>query len=122
MLRALDHFTLRSADLARTQAFYTDLLGLAAGPRPPFAVPGHWLYAEGRPLVHVLEAAAAAPAGRIDHVALAACGRAALQERLAAAGVAYRLSTLPDGSVLQLFLRDPDGTPLELVFDAKEDR
>ncbi|UUX97268.1 VOC family protein [Aquabacterium sp. J223] len=122
MLHALDHFTIRSGDLDRTQAFYGSLLGLHAGPRPPFAVPGRWLYAQGRPLVHVLDASGSAPAGRIDHVALRARGRAALEERLRRSGVPHRLRALPDGSALQLFVEDPDGALLELVFHARVDR
>lgn len=122
MLQALDHLTLRADDMERTLSFYAGMLGLATGPRPPFAVAGHWLYAGGRPMVHLLEATPAAPAGRIDHVALRARGRAALEQRLASERVPYRLSALPDGSALQLFLQDPDGATLELVFDAREDR
>ncbi|HMN79512.1 MAG TPA: VOC family protein [Burkholderiaceae bacterium] len=122
MLKALNHFTLRSDDLDRTAEFYHRLLGLAPGPRPPFAVPGQWLHARGRPLVHLLESTAMAPAGRVDHVAFSAYGRAAIESRLAKANVDYRLRALPDGSALQMFLRDPDGITLELVFRSKEDR
>ncbi len=122
MLRTLDHFTVRADDLDRTAAFYHQLLGLAPGPRPPFAVPGRWLYASGRPLVHVLAASVEAPAGTVDHVAFAARGRAGLERRLSGAGVAYRLVARPDGSALQMFLRDPDGSALELVFRSKDDR
>lgn len=122
MLRTLDHFTIRVDDLDRTAAFYQHVLGLLPGPRPPFAIPGQWLYAAGRPLVHVLASSAAAPAGAIDHVAFAARGRAALERRLSAAGVPHRLVSMPDGSALQLFVRDPHGVALEFVFRSKEDR
>lgn len=122
MLHALDHVTLRSGDLDRADAFYRQVLGLAPGPRPPFAQPGRWLYAGGRPLVHLLGETREAPAGRIDHVAFRARGRRALQARLQAAGAGFRLSTTPDGSALQLFAHDPDGALLEFVFAAAQDR
>lgn len=122
MLTALDHFTLRADDPDRTAEFYHRLLGLSPGPRTPFAAQGWWLHARGRPLVQLLESTAVAPAGRVDHVAFGARGRAAIEKRLAAANVDYRLRALPDGSALQMFLRDPDGATLELVFRSKEDR
>lgn len=122
MLHALHHATVRASDLDRTAAFYQRLLGFEPGPRPPFAAPGRWLYLAGRPLLHVLQAGTAAPAGTIDHLAFAARGRAGLQRRLSDAGVAHRLVAMPDGSALQMFLHDPDGAALELVFRAEGDR
>ena len=75
MLKALDHATFRSADLSRTLDFYERLLGLQAGPRPPFGVPGLWLYASGQAVLHVLEGRPAGN-GPLDHVAFQACRRA----------------------------------------------
>ena len=122
MLQALDHVTVRSTDLERTLAFYQRLLGLRAGPRPPFGVPGAWLYAGRRALLHVVERPVDGRGGAIDHVAIAAVGRVAISTRLAAAGVPFDLVALPDGSALQMFLRDPDGARIELVFKQAEDR
>lgn len=123
MIHAIDHFTLRSDQLARTRAFYTEVLGLCQGPRPPFPVAGHWLYGEGgRPLVHLLESCATGQAGQVDHVAFRGAGRSAMERRLTDLRVPYRLNALPDGSALQLFVQDPDGVPLEIVFDERQDR
>ena len=36
MLLTIDHVTLRSGDLARTERFYVELLGMTVGPRPSF--------------------------------------------------------------------------------------
>lgn len=122
MMQALDHVTLRSTDLARTLEFYQQLLGLESGPRPAFSRPGLWLYAIGRPLMHVLEMPVDRRGGAIDHVAFEARGRAAISSRLEAAGVPFDLTALPDGSALQMFLIDPDGARIELVFKHPEDR
>lgn len=122
MLQALDHVTLRSTDLARTLVFYQRLLGLELGPRPAFAVPGLWLYACEHPVVHVVERPVEGRGGPIDHVAFEARGRAALTAQLDAAGEPFELVALPDGSALQMFLRDPDGARIELVFKHPEDR
>ncbi len=43
-LNALNHFTIRTADLERTKAFYSEVLGLPVGYRPPLGFPGYWLY------------------------------------------------------------------------------
>jgi catechol 2,3-dioxygenase-like lactoylglutathione lyase family enzyme len=122
MLRTIDHITLRSGDLERTQTFYVDLLGLCVGPRPSFSVPGLWLYVGERAVVHVLEAPVPQGEGTVDHVAFEACGRATISAQLRDAGVAFELRALPDGSALQMFLRDPDGARIELVFKDQEDR
>ena len=122
MLQALDHVTVRSSDLSRTQRFYESALGLERGARPAFQIGGHWLYLAGRPVLHVVEAAACGtPAGAFDHFAFAARGRDRLEACLAAAGVPFQLRQLPDGSALQMKMRDPDGACIELVFYATED-
>lgn len=121
-LQALDHVTLRSTDLARTLYSYQQLLGLEPGTRPAFGVPGWWLYAAGRPVLHVLERPIEGPAGAIDHVAFEARGRAVLSAQLAVAAVPFELVALPGGSALQMFLRDPDGARIELVFKHPADR
>jgi catechol 2,3-dioxygenase-like lactoylglutathione lyase family enzyme len=121
MLHAIDHVTLRSTDLARTLRFY-QLLGMQHGPRPAFGIPGFWLYVAGQPAVHVLETPLEGRGGAIDHVAFEACGRAVLSALLDAAAVPFELVALPDGSALQMFLRDPDGARIELVFRQPEDR
>lgn len=122
MLKALDHVTIRSTDLARTLGFYQRLLGLEPGPRPAFGVPGWWLYAAGRPVLHLLERPVEGHGGAIDHVAFEARGRAVLSAQLDAAAVPFELVALPDGSALQMFLRDPDGARIELVFKHPDDR
>lgn len=122
MLQALDHVTLRSTDLARTLGFYRQVLGMEPGPRPAFGIPGSWLYVAGHPVLHVLEMPVEGRSGAIDHVAFEARGRAVLSARLDAAAVPFDLVALPDGSALQMFLRDPDGARIELVFKDPEDR
>ena len=122
MLKALDHVTLRSTDLARTRGFYERLLGLRPGPSPAFGMPGFWLYAAGRPLVHVLELPVSGRDGAIHHVAFESCDRAVISSHLEAAGVPFELAALPDGSALQMFLTDPDGARVELVFNHPDDR
>jgi catechol 2,3-dioxygenase-like lactoylglutathione lyase family enzyme len=40
------HYSIRTTDLDRSQRFYTEVLQLRVGFRPPFDFPGVWLYAD----------------------------------------------------------------------------
>lgn len=125
MLLALGHVTVLSADLARTERFYCELLGLRVGPRPAIRIPGCWLYLGDQPVLHVLERPSSAPAGNtspvIDHFALNARGRADFEQRLQAAGQPYESRRLADSDTWQIFLQDPDGARVELSFTPTAD-
>ena len=51
----LDHYNVRTANLAETVSFYETVLGLENGDRPNFAFPGAWMYSEGRAVVHLID-------------------------------------------------------------------
>jgi len=85
----LDHATIVTADLDAAHRFFVDVVGLVEGARPPFGIRGYWLYAAGRPVVHLVDATVSAYAGRaaprIDHIAFrieSAAEWQALLERL----------------------------------------
>jgi catechol 2,3-dioxygenase-like lactoylglutathione lyase family enzyme len=115
----MNHFTVLTDDLARTRAFYVDLLGLTEGPRPPLGFPGAWLYAGDRPILHVIAGRALPPERRgvLDHMAFSATNLSAIAARLDAAGIAYDLRRQPDTNLRQLFLFDPNGARVELDFE-----
>ncbi len=115
---ALDHFTIMTADLVASVAFYTEILGLADGPRPAFDAPGAWLYCDDRPLVHLITGGAGKDSGTgaIDHVAFRASGLADYIARLNERGIAYRERDVPGQPLHQLFLADPDGITIEINF------
>ena len=46
---SLNHYTILARDLEATKNFYTDVVGLTVGDRPPLAFPGYWLYCGGVP-------------------------------------------------------------------------
>jgi catechol 2,3-dioxygenase-like lactoylglutathione lyase family enzyme len=125
-LNSLDHVNIRTARVAILRAFYEEVLGLRAGPRPPFSFGGAWLYCGDRPVVHLVEveAGAAAPlpaaALGISHFAFTATGLGELVGRLRAAGVAHRLGGVPGSGVHQVMLDDPDGNALHVDFAADE--
>ena len=75
----LDHFNIRTRNLADTVRFYEDILGLEKGARPNFAFPGAWMYSEGKAVVHLVDISKTDEAqkpdsGVVHHVAFASTG------------------------------------------------
>ena len=127
-VRGLDHYNLRAsrAMLDRLRDWYRDAIGLEVGERPPFRFHGYWLYAGGRPILHLSEASAgeehpAPGAGTFDHVAFACFGLSAMRARLDSLRIPYRVADVPLTGARQIFLEDPAGNGVELNFGARED-
>ena len=121
-----DHATIVTADLASARRFFVDVAGLTEGARPPFSIGGYWLYANGRPLIHLIDATAPAAAGktapRIDHLAFrmeSAAEWQALLGRLHAHGVDYQTAHVPrmgpQEAQAQLFVALAPGVVVEFV-------
>lgn len=142
MAITLNHFSIRTSDLAATRTFYVELLGLREGPRPAFPFPGHWLYqgptdSYANAAVHVIgidpgdasgldnylgerDASRLHGSGAVDHVAFFATDLAGMLARLRAHGVEPRERTVPGVGLHQLFLDDPSGVVVELNFPLAE--
>ncbi len=121
-VKAMDHFTVLTDDLAATRSFYGELLGLKEGYRPPLGFPGVWLYAGKRAVLHVIAGRAlpADPAGVLDHMAFGAKGLEATLGKLKARGLAYQLRRQAESKTWQLFFHDPSGAKVELDFAPDE--
>lgn len=122
-IQSLDHINLRAPPglLEELRRFYESALGLAVGHRPPFGSHGYWLYAGGSPLVHLQAVDAAEDRATqvtttMDHVAFGATGFDAVTRRLEALGVAFTTRSIPLTGARQVFLRDPAGNGVELLF------
>ena len=142
MALSLNHYAIRTYDLAACRRFYADLLGLAVGPRPDFPFPGLWLYAGdtavwANAVVHIVGIDRNDPtglnqylgerdntqlqgSGAVDHVAFFATGLAAMRSTLAALGIAHRERTVPSIGLHQVFVDDPNGIIVELNYPAAE--
>lgn len=113
----LDHVNIRTTELARTTAFFTQVLGLSVGWRPDFDFGGAWLYAAGKDVVHLVEvdrAAAPSQGSVLDHFAFAIDDFEDARRRLDAAGVGYRETAAPNGGIRQFFITDLNGANIEL--------
>jgi catechol 2,3-dioxygenase-like lactoylglutathione lyase family enzyme len=116
-ITGLDHVNIRTTQLARTQAFFTEVLGLAVGWRPDFSFAGAWLYAGGHDVVHLVEVSRAGGASKgssLDHFAFTIDDFDDAERRLRAAGVAYEAGEAPNGGIRQLFVTEFNGVTFEL--------
>jgi catechol 2,3-dioxygenase-like lactoylglutathione lyase family enzyme len=136
-LSRFEHVLILAKDMAETVGFYTEVLGLEEGHRPPFPFPGHWLYLDDTACVHIAQAAAEANedqqaylesrvptahggTGSIDHIAFVATGLGDTVKRLEARGLQLRHRVVPEQGLLQVFIQDPNGITIELNFAAHE--
>lgn len=144
-IRTLDHYSIRTRDIAETVRFYEAALKMVTGPRPPFRFPGAWLYPagpngtpEGHSLVHIVgvnpndsqglsdylgpkELQEGSGSGNLDHVAFHATGLANTCEALRAYGIPYRERMVPEMEMHQIFIEDPNGITIELNYTSAED-
>ena len=113
----LDHINIRTTELARTRAFFTEVLGLTVGWRPDFPFGGAWLYAGEKDVVHLVEVSRAGAATRgsaLDHFAFAIDDYEGTERKLKEAGMAYEPSAAPNGGIRQLFVTELNGVTIEL--------
>jgi len=148
-IKRIDHYSIRTLDVEASRRFYTEIIGLKVGPRPPFNFPGVWLY-KGEPpadldnpennygMVHVMGVDRDNPqalidymggadpdtlkdsTGALDHIALAVTGRAVMLERCRRGNVGFFERTVPALGLHQVFIKDPNGVTIELNFPASE--
>ena len=119
-IAGLDHANLRTTRLDEMIVWYRDVLGFEIGWRPPFPFPGAWLYRHGNPLVHLVSVDGPIPDAdnlTLEHVAFRARGRAAFHANLEALGVPFTEVFVPDTTLVQYNVHDPDGNHLHIDFD-----
>jgi glyoxylase I family protein len=120
MITAILHASFITTDLAKSRAFYENVLGLQPNPdRPKMSFDGAWYDVAPNQQIHLLllpnpEAGLQRPShgGRDRHVALGVSDMVKLIECLDRAGVVY---TLSQSGRRALFCRDPDGNALEFI-------
>ena len=116
-IRAVDHINIATERLEETRAFFIDVLGLAEGPRPPFAAPGYWLYAGDKAVVHMqLADSPVGPSSHcaLNHFAFDVDDLDGMLARLDARDVPYRALVVPGTDIRQAFFEDPNGVRVEL--------
>lgn len=114
----LDHVNITVADGSRMVRFLEQVLGAAEGPRPPFDFPGHWLYLDGKPVVHlaVVERAADFPEGMVNHIAFGVYEFETAKARAEASGYPWKLAGIPGTPIGQIFVTGPEGLVVEIQY------
>lgn len=121
-ITGMNHFTVLTDDVPRTVAFYSNLLGLRDGERPPLTFPGAWLYAGEAAVLHVIggRTKESLKPGVIDHMAFSAADIRGTLARIKAAGIESECRRQMGTGTWQVFVHDPNGARVELDFDAAE--
>jgi catechol 2,3-dioxygenase-like lactoylglutathione lyase family enzyme len=130
-LTRMEHLLVLTDDIDGTKDFYCRALGLEVGERPPLEFPGHWLYVEGVPCIHVADrdaytahsARLGLPASpdAVDHVAFNGNDYAEAVARLEREGVEATTNAVPGAGLRQLFLEDPNGLKIEINVMSREE-
>ncbi|ESQ84748.1 hypothetical protein AEAC466_06745 [Asticcacaulis sp. AC466] len=128
IVKNLNHINIQTRDMARTIAFYGELLGLEARTAPRRKPEERqWLYdSESRAVIHLnlfgtdntyaREVIPGGPTGAIHHVAFECDGLEDMVQKLEARGLRYERAELPEINLTQLFVVDPNNVLLELNF------
>ena len=133
-LTNLSHFLIYVNDLQASKDFYTNVLGMHVGARPPFPFPGYWLYLGNTPCVHMASAEVGTAqkdylgekqkieknTGAVDHIAFNATNLAEFLEHASSCDIELTHRSIPEDGSYQIFFRDPNGIKIELTFQAEE--
>ncbi len=106
--------------LEQEKDFFCSVLGLREGHRPEFSSKGYWLYANGRPIVHLTESEKHfknEKPGYFDHVAFQSSNLEKLVQLLKTRGVDHSIVYLHEIDMSQVFLKSPSGTGIEVNFE-----
>lgn len=114
----LDHINIHVRDGAAMVKFLEAVLDVREGVRPPFKHPGHWLYADGLPAIHidVVGRAADFPLGIVNHVAFGVYDHETVLARVEASGFPFEHAGIPGTAIGQIFVTGPEGIRIELQY------
>ena len=139
-LSKLAHYSIRTRDIDKSRIFYTRVLGMREGFRPPFPFPGIWLYMGSDQsdfgVVHIIGVDENDPngltnylgekqlpdigTGTVDHIAFLGTGIEQFWSTLRQEGYAWRDRTVPSLRLHQIFVEDPSGVTIEINFPESE--
>jgi catechol 2,3-dioxygenase-like lactoylglutathione lyase family enzyme len=115
---SLDHYNIYCKDLAASLHFYERYVGLHEGARPPLPFPGAWLYADEKPILHLIAESGRLDegSGAIDHISINCSGIRSAIDRIKADNMPLDVRLVPGLPLQQIFLSDPDNVLIELNF------
>ncbi len=119
----LEHVNLRTTNIKRLEEWYTRILGLKKGYRPPFESEGSWLYiSDDYPAIHLLkvEGQPPPPDPQVEHFCMRATGLKTFLERLNSEKIPYKTVRVPELRIYQVYLSDPDANRMHIDFPPEE--
>lgn len=121
-IKRLDHANLRTTRLAEMVEWYTRVLDMPEGDRPPFSFAGAWLYRHGAALVHLVEVEEEGTSEnlKMEHYAMQATGLEGFLAHLKANGIEPRVGRLAGWGIVQVNIWDPDGNHIHIDFPREE--
>ncbi|MCV0424076.1 MAG: VOC family protein [Roseibium sp.] len=124
-INKLDHVNIRTTRLDHLVAWYTEVLGLKSGTRPPFPFPGAWLYAGDTAVVHLVGMDGAESVGsevelKLEHFAFTASGAREFEQRLTDRGEEFQKSEVATTGTVAYNVWDPDGNHIHVDFPVDE--
>ncbi|MFP6710458.1 MAG: VOC family protein [Rhodospirillales bacterium] len=116
----MHHVALATADLDSTLKFYTDVVGLKAGPTPSSSGRLQWMYAGENPVLHIFQPKVVrdAPVSGvygIAHFALHISNFDEAVARLKSHDIEYSENEMESRAARQVFFDGPDGVRVELI-------
>jgi len=123
MIQGLNHYNLRSdpETMEALKEFYTKIVGLKLGFRPPFKSNGYWLYAGNKDILHLSETKNDEKKehhvnSTFDHMAFSAEDIEKFSEKLKANNIDFYYREVPEIGTKQIFFKDIVGNGIELIF------
>ena len=123
MIQGLNHYNLRSdpETMEALKEFYTKIVGLKLGFRPPFKSNGYWLYAGNKDILHLSETKNDEKKDHhvnstFDHMAFSAEDIEKFSEKLKANNIDSYYREVPEIGTKQIFFKDIVGNGIELIF------
>jgi glyoxylase I family protein len=123
MIQGLNHYNLRSdpETMEALKEFYTKIVGLKLGFRPPFKSNGYWLYAGNKDILHLSETKNDEKKDHhvnstFDHMAFSAEDIEKFSEKLKANNIDFYYREVPEIGTKQIFFKDIVGNGIELIF------
>lgn len=118
----LDHVTIRTNSLEATKLFFIHVFDLVEKDRPEMLqrIPGHWLFKDNQPLVHLI---GSRPhhidfsTEEIDHVGFKLEGYSDFKKKLERLQIPFSLMDIEELNERRIFFRTPTGVLLEGVFN-----
>jgi catechol 2,3-dioxygenase-like lactoylglutathione lyase family enzyme len=114
----LDHVNIQARDTKAMVAFLEAVVEAREGFRPPFKNPGHWLYLEGHPFIHIDIPARDDdfPQGLVNHIAFGIYDKTEALARVEKTGFRYEHAEIPGTGIGQIFVYGPEGVKIELQY------